>query len=323
MRYQPILESLEQRLVPDGVPPWLVQDDVAATQLCYQGLLGRTPRADEIDGWVNYRRAGMAADTQLALFAASPEYTATHPDWLTGLYTALLGREVDPVGRTAWTTQGPFVTALGITHSHEFTIRQDIDPITFANGDTLEAFGDWGLFVPWQSGQPIMSYFPRPDGTLEPVTVIPIESVVENLTHVRLFPAVGGDPIEVSLPTNPLGTGLEPTLALDTVSGVAYLVVPGNTADTGGPAGIVVFASVDGGHNFSLRGTIGGWLAGTPLHVRDVTAVDGVVTVHYTAVSNTTTWTSADPTPHTDAGPWVIVSSDSGWSWVGRGVRAD
>jgi hypothetical protein len=72
----------------------------------YQNLLGRTPSAAEVAGWVNVMQAG-ATDTQvLADFLSSQEYFNragdTGQSWVEALYRDVLNRNADSAGEATW-----------------------------------------------------------------------------------------------------------------------------------------------------------------------------------------------------------------------------
>jgi len=72
----------------------------------YQQLLGRTPSAKEISGWVNALEQGATDEQVLAAFVSSPEYYqragGTDQAWLGAVYHDLLGRAADAWGENVW-----------------------------------------------------------------------------------------------------------------------------------------------------------------------------------------------------------------------------
>jgi hypothetical protein len=74
----------------------------------YQQLLGRTPQAGEIAGWLNALGNGLPETELASVFQGSAEYFQNHGDtnagWLTGVYQDELGRAPDAGGEAAWLT---------------------------------------------------------------------------------------------------------------------------------------------------------------------------------------------------------------------------
>jgi hypothetical protein len=72
----------------------------------YQQLLGRTPSAAEVTGWVNAMQQGATETQVLVGFLSSPEFYARAGNSLTAyvdaLYSNVLGRSADSAGQSSW-----------------------------------------------------------------------------------------------------------------------------------------------------------------------------------------------------------------------------
>jgi hypothetical protein len=75
----------------------------------YQGFLGRTPAASEVQFWLGQMVAGLKEDFVEARFLGSAEFLAKAPgggtfqNWLSAVYRDVLGRALDPTGQAVWT----------------------------------------------------------------------------------------------------------------------------------------------------------------------------------------------------------------------------
>ena len=274
------LEPLESRLLPDA----------ALVEAAYRTLLHREPEAGAVSGWLGYR---LADDAQIAAVASSAEYLAAHPDWLAGLYHDLLGRGVDPVGRSVWDREGPYRAALGIVHSQEYRLRM-LDPIDFGGGRML-AVGD--LLAPAEAvyGDTRTLQFGNLDGTTETHTVTDLSfaPIVQSVLTLYLPDGTTAHP---TLPAPDVGYGA--VLGYDGTT--AILAVPNAAWEVGGTFQLLTFTSADQG---------GTWTAGPTLTLPagETARVDSVTptAVQYTVLTATTHWTSDDPTPRSDVGPHV------------------
>jgi hypothetical protein len=102
----------------------------------YQHVLGRTPGAAEVAGWVNAMQHG-ATDTQvLAGFLSSPEYFSRAGDtaqaWVDALYRDVLNRSADSGGEVAW-TQALSSGASKATVALDFVTSRERDGLVVQN----------------------------------------------------------------------------------------------------------------------------------------------------------------------------------------------
>jgi PKD repeat protein len=112
------------------------QANVDATARLYKALLGRTPDKSGLTFWIGRRRAGTWTLVRMAdNFAGSTEFkrkygTLTNRQYVTRIYTDVLGRAADPSGVDYWTrqldlkrrTRGSVM--VGFSESNEYKTKQ-------------------------------------------------------------------------------------------------------------------------------------------------------------------------------------------------------
>src|SRR5262249_42859012 len=98
-RARPVLEVLEERVVPDATT--YVQD-------LYAAVLGRTGGAGEVAGWVRQLQAGLPEQAVATAFWRSAEHGGLQVD---RFYQVILHRAADASGRQNWVDQ--FVAGAG------------------------------------------------------------------------------------------------------------------------------------------------------------------------------------------------------------------
>ncbi len=118
--------------------PEAYTDDVTNA---YETYLGRVPSSSEVNGWVGQLQRGTTTDQLKSDILGSPEFSTlaggTTQGFLSAVYTAVLGRAIDPAALTLWGDQ----LAAGTSRT---AVAYDI--VTSREAATIEVDGDYAIF---------------------------------------------------------------------------------------------------------------------------------------------------------------------------------